>query len=431
MTIRSFLSVAAMAGGLVLGLQVGTVAAQVGAAQPAEFPPASYKGKQYVDSQGCVFIRAGIDGNVTWVPRVSRDRKVVCGFRPTLSDQVAEAPAEAPAAPEITLNPEPVQTVEALPAPKPKPARAAPRVVRQTAAKPRRARQPVEIAVSVDPTPAPAPVQVVVQADGVVQCEGGAPISAQYLRGRGVRCGPQTAPILPSGSYATDVAVDAPVYAQGITTTTRIVPKHVAENRVNTRNVSVPKGYRPIWTDDRLNPYRAEQNLQGRADMLLVWTQTVPRRLVDQRSGQDVTAKVPLIYPYTSIEQQRAEVGEVTLVSRDGQVMKKVVRRQGSRAPVYSSRSAPKAAPVVTERAQPVAVTGGRYVQIGTFSQQGNAQRAAQRIAEMGMGARIGTQHRGGQKLMTVQAGPFADDGSLQRAVARLRGAGYRDAFVR
>jgi len=47
---------------------------------PAEFPPSSFRGNQYVDSKGCVFIRASISGNTTWVPRVSRNRQIVCGF---------------------------------------------------------------------------------------------------------------------------------------------------------------------------------------------------------------------------------------------------------------------------------------------------------------------------------------------------------------
>ena len=62
---------------------------------PAEFPPASFTGNQFVDSQGCAFIRAGISGVDRWVPRVDRARNQLCHFQPTFA-VVAETSVEEP-----------------------------------------------------------------------------------------------------------------------------------------------------------------------------------------------------------------------------------------------------------------------------------------------------------------------------------------------
>lgn len=195
---------------VLLGLFTAGAQAQQG---PAELPPVSYKGTQYVDSAGCVYIRAGIDDAVTWVPRVTRDRKPVCGYTPTFA----------------VGNVRPAEPDE----------------------------EPVLIAGGAAPVALAAPAQ--------------APRPAVVSP---CRIEPEVVPV---GLVVT--AADAA--AKGVGPNARVVPRHVYENRRNTTNVAVPKGYRKVWQDDRLNPRRAEQSLAGHAKMRAVWSNTVPRRLVD------------------------------------------------------------------------------------------------------------------------------------------------------
>lgn len=482
-------------GVIAASLSVGVLHAQNlrNSQTPAEFPPASFKGAQYVDSKGCVFIRAGIDGNVTWVPRVNRQRRVICGQTPTLSANAAQAARTAPqqraaTVEQITVDPPRTTVPEAAPKPAapartaqaaPKPAPAAPR--RVTVATPPKPAAPAPRRVVKAPTPKPVakPVKrVVVSTPTPTQttrkvvkapqaaaprvasvqprqpaCQGASPISSRYINsGRDVpvRCGPQ--PITRS-TVAPRVTATAPVVTQpqairrvpartvttanaGLSPQTRVVPRQVYDARQARDVYQVPEGYRPVWEDDRLNPRRAEQTLEGVARTRLVWTTTVPRRLIDRSTGRDVTTTVPLVYPYTDLGTQRRELGTVTLVQRDGQLMKRIQRNKAKvRQPTVSTRSAP--APVVQKqtrtapKAKAQTATKGRYVQVGTFAQPGNAQAAAQRIIRAGLPARIGKVQRGGKSYQIVLAGPFASSATLSDGLRRSRSAGFGDAFVR
>ncbi|MGV8986584.1 MAG: SPOR domain-containing protein [Cypionkella sp.] len=76
--------------------------AQIGG--PANPPPASFKGQQFIDSRGCLFLRAGFGRNVNWVARVNGIHKPICGMMPTGS-AAAKAAVAADMAPDVQASP--------------------------------------------------------------------------------------------------------------------------------------------------------------------------------------------------------------------------------------------------------------------------------------------------------------------------------------
>ena len=64
---------------------------------PSNPPPASFSGIQFVDSRGCVYMRAGDGGVVKWVPRVDSVHSVLCGYQPTDTGGAVQAAQAAPA----------------------------------------------------------------------------------------------------------------------------------------------------------------------------------------------------------------------------------------------------------------------------------------------------------------------------------------------
>lgn len=403
-------TVALLAAVLELSAVHAQTVSQIGG--PKELPPAGFKGMQFIDSRGCVFLRAGLGGNVTWVPRVGSNRKVLCGYPPTFGGKGAVAVAVAQAAPEPAPMPKPVQTAQAIPESTyvPPPARMGKPIPTQPPDA-----QVMQTAVAQTPTVTPAirqasplmvtvaPGESVAATAGGVTCPAAAPslkrlpltnggtvlvcapgngqlagLRSPTFAGGGVGAafegGPSAAPVAVAGS--------APL---GQPATRRAA---VGDVRVASAATTAPTGYTPAWKDDRLNPLRGVGSAQGQAMQDQVWTRKVPARLVgDTPRARRAAAKAVMTGGY-------AAAGAGTLT--------------------------------VSSQSEPVA-QGGRFVQVGSFGVPSNAEGAAARLSAAGLPV-ARTSARG---LLVVLAGPFDSASDLSSALRIARSAGFSDAFVR
>lgn len=227
------------AAGLAVTLALaGGAMAQTG---PAERPPASFDALEYIDSGGCVFVRVEVGGRVDWVPRVGADRQPVCGRTPTLAQ-----PAPVRAAP--------VRAAEA-PAPRPAPTPAAP--------------VPARAIVLAEAAP-PRTVQVIIP-PALMREDGTARVSCAHVRVPGAYV------VAPDGScIPVEIAPVPPAAVAGPTASGQQAVRALAAD-----NPGPPPGWRTAWDDGRLNPHRGIRTVEGEAQMRRVWTDTVPRRLVE------------------------------------------------------------------------------------------------------------------------------------------------------
>lgn len=337
---------------------------------PAELPPSSYKGQQYVDSRGCVFLRGGYGGQVTWVPRVSRDRKQLCGYPPSggavaVAADVPEAKAPAAETTAVAESPKVTPAPEVETVPKVAMAEVAPKVTLPATA--------TEKAAARAAVPAEAPVYPEAQDVTVVRtAKSGA--SAKY---------PLAEP---------------------------------------------PPGYKLAWDDDRLNPNRGKQTVEGFLAMDEIWTRTAPAEL---REDSKIRRKPVKIIVRHADGSETPHDGYV-LSSKDGQ---KVVQMAAT-GQVLVTKSAKAAAPEAVAKTAPAksrkpaepAATGRFLVQVGTFGVPANAEGVAGRLK--GLGLPVSRGKLKGGALTVVYAGPFASADEAKRALSAARGLGFGDARI-
>ena len=163
-----------------------------------------------------------------------------------------------------------------------------------------------------------------------------------------------------------------------------------------------PKGYVTVWKDGRLNPNRGPRSAKGDKQMAAVWTNDVPMKM------RAVSTKTSVPMVTKDARQRRSSVADVVGTLKN----KYLLSTKSPDTPILAQAEA------------------GRFIQVGTFAQSANAARAVTHVRALGFLAKREATTLGGQAVSVVLAGPVLP-GQAANVRAKMRAAGYADAFVR
>ena len=396
--------------------------------RPAEMPPADFSARQYIDSKGCVFLR---DDEVNgWKARVSRDGSPICGYPPTLSARGLDGKPRL-----SVLDPDAGRS----------PAEMLEEALAETVLTNLR---PGELAS--DPTPmeklpdmGPEPDISSAPSDALKAALAAAPDMRRSmgealqpnkrlceLLGYDGTTGPAEAGADPSQGYcdslpASDlsrltfirpvasVQSSEPAAEMPVAAATAMPGAPVAETHSTTAPVAepptAPKAAEVAAMPKPKPPKPADASLKDKPK-----PQPVPKMPDAKRPvSAEAAAKAPAA----------KALAATALAAKDP------VAAQVPAAPVaVATKPKPEAAPPTGAGMIPA---GARYVQVGTYADAANADRAAQAIAAMGYPVLRGKDKVGARAVQFIMAGPFNDRQSIVKAMDGIRRAGFKDAYPR
>lgn len=400
-------------------------------ALPAEFPPASYSSNQYIDSAGCAFLRAGLSGTVSWVPRVNRDRSQLCGFQPSLvsteariaanAAAIAGAPVIEIAAPDAMTTAAtamtdvgmPIETVASLTTP-----------LRAPALQPVSPRVIARPAVAVPP-PRPEVAASIPRMTMAEICADMDATGRRYMNavtGIAVRCGPQVEPVSPR-------LAAAPSAVTAVSSQSMVNLGGQVMSVAQLCQISDATGNRYLNAATGI-AVRCGPQIESPSGQTAPLGQTMLASSTIVPPAAPVLAPVlPPVIAAAPVAQAPVRMAPAAPVAPPAGYV--AVWDDGRLNPNRGLPAVQAAASVSAMNVPQAAVSAHRFVQVGTFADPANANRTAAVLHGLGLPVGFATISRNGRQMRIVAAGPFTDAAALQSALQAARAAGFADAFTR
>lgn len=183
---------------------------------------------------------------------------------------------------------------------------------------------------------------------------------------------------------------------------------------------------------------RVKERLTGAAILVAALVILIPEMFSGRRAGEK-PRDVPPAAPASEGPPLRTYTAEIDSRAAPATVAPKPAESAPPPAPTPppastpaaapTPQASPPAAPTVDAPATPAAGGAGWFVQIGSFAQAANAQRAAQALRDKGF-AVIVLPPAGSKGLLRVRVGPARDRDAALQLQQRLAAEGQKGALI-